>query len=141
MRNGKPEKGFTLIELVVVIAVLAILAGVAVPKFLSITSQATEAAEKADVGAVRSGILTTAVQNASKSGSGTLTFPALTAPTTAKTAGGQAFPEVLEEAAALDLNERGWIAVEAGKSFKGPAGNTYTYDATKGTFLKTTTGP
>lgn len=34
------EKGFTLIELVVVIAVLAILAGVAIPRFINITTDA-----------------------------------------------------------------------------------------------------
>jgi len=50
------NKGFTLIELVMVIVILGILASVAVPKFQNLSSDAKEAAEAGVVGGVRSGI-------------------------------------------------------------------------------------
>ncbi len=48
------QKGFTLIELVVVIVILGILAAAAVPQFSSITSQAEAAVADGIVGAVLS---------------------------------------------------------------------------------------
>ena len=42
----KGEKGFTLIELVIIIAVLGILAAVAIPKYANITSESKEAAAR-----------------------------------------------------------------------------------------------
>ena len=49
------NKGFTLIELVMVIVILGILASVAVPKFSNLSDQAKAAAEQGVVGGVRSG--------------------------------------------------------------------------------------
>lgn len=49
------QRGFTLIELVVVIIILGVLAAVAVPRFTSMSTQAHEAAAKGVGGAIASG--------------------------------------------------------------------------------------
>jgi MSHA pilin protein MshA len=54
--NNRPaQKGFTLIELVVVITILGILAAFAVPRFARLENQARLAATQALAGSVRSG--------------------------------------------------------------------------------------
>jgi len=50
------QKGFTLIELVIIIVVLGILAAVAIPKYQDITGEAREASARAALGSMRSGI-------------------------------------------------------------------------------------
>ncbi len=54
MKNRGTQKGFTLIELVMVIAILGILATVALPKFQDLQGSAKIAATKGGLGAVRS---------------------------------------------------------------------------------------
>lgn len=54
--NMKSNKGFTLIELVMVIVILGILAAVAAPKFQNLSTQAKAASFLGVVGGVKSGI-------------------------------------------------------------------------------------
>ncbi len=60
MRN---KSGFTLVELVVVIMILGILAGVAAPKFLNTSADATENGLKATLSVIRNAIEMHAAQN------------------------------------------------------------------------------
>jgi len=50
------NRGFTLIELVIIIVILGILAAVAIPKYSDISSEAREASARGALGALRSGI-------------------------------------------------------------------------------------
>jgi MSHA pilin protein MshA len=54
MRNNM-QKGFTLIELVVVIVILGILAATALPRFIDLTGDANNAAVKGYAGAINGG--------------------------------------------------------------------------------------
>jgi prepilin-type N-terminal cleavage/methylation domain-containing protein len=71
--RGK-QKGFTLIELIIVIVIIGILAAVAIPKYEDMREQARTATLKGQLGAIRSAI---AIQYARNALNGAATFPTL----------------------------------------------------------------
>ena len=68
------QRGFTLIELVLVIVILGILSAVALPTFVNLQDDAKKSAVKGALGGLRSGV---AIWYARNAASGTATFPTL----------------------------------------------------------------
>ena len=66
------QKGFTMIELVVVIVLLGILSAMSIPKFLDLTDEAKQAVCDANVGAINSAL---AVNYASAAVNGNALYP------------------------------------------------------------------
>ena len=60
MRNQnmvrKTNRGFTLIELMIVVAIIGILAAIAIPKFADLIRKSNEGATKGNLGAIRSAL-------------------------------------------------------------------------------------
>lgn len=63
-RNGRPDKGFTLVELLIVVAIIAVIAAIAVPALLRARAAANEAGAIGDLRSVSAGEATYASANA-----------------------------------------------------------------------------
>jgi prepilin-type N-terminal cleavage/methylation domain-containing protein len=74
MNQLRSQRGFTLVELVIIIVILGILAAVAIPKYQSLSTEAKESAARAALGGLRSGITIYYANSAVKTG--TATWPA-----------------------------------------------------------------
>ena len=134
MFERKKNKGFTLIELVMVIVILAILAVVAIPQFFDLSGQAETSAEQGVVGGVRAGI--SAFQADVLAGGGaapgypaTLEAPAQAVSTDCTTVA-PCFTEVLGQGGIT----QDWATGAAANTYVGPTGTTYTYTPGNGAF-------
>ena len=67
----RDQRGFTLIELVIIIAVLGIIAAVAIPKYVDMISDAKESACKGALGGLRSAVSIYYANTALKTGTAT----------------------------------------------------------------------
>lgn len=56
LMTRKANKGFTLIELMIVVAIIGILAAIAIPKFADLIRKSNEGATRGNLGAVRSAL-------------------------------------------------------------------------------------
>ncbi|HOP06737.1 MAG TPA: prepilin-type N-terminal cleavage/methylation domain-containing protein [candidate division Zixibacteria bacterium] len=71
MRLKPNQKGFTLIEVVIIIVILGILAAVAIPKYQDLSTEAKEAAARSALGAMRSAVTIYYATSAVKTGTAT----------------------------------------------------------------------
>jgi MSHA pilin protein MshA len=90
IRRCRDQRGFTLIELVIIIAVLGIIAAVAIPKYVDMISDAKESACKGALGGLRSAISIYYANTALKTG--TATWPPMDSIMTVGTVMAQSIP-------------------------------------------------
>ena len=131
MLTKRCNKGFTLIELVMVIVILAILAIVAIPQFFDLSGDAEDSAEAGVIGGVRAGIAT---QIANNGVNGTVpvipaTLDSIVLAVTCSTTN-RCFEDVIPGG----VTDGSWSkAVGALGAYTGPAGGVFVYDPATGT--------
>jgi len=125
----KRNKGFTLIELIMIIVCIGILSFLALPKFIDISAETKNASESEMVGSVNTALQLVYSENMVTSGNGS--YPA----TLDDAAEGEAstsnpfFTNVMQSAYRGDKWQK-----DGSGNYISPSGNTYVYDSTSGTF-------
>lgn len=124
----KNNKGFTLIELILVIAILGILAVAVAPQFVNIQASAQAAQRDGIAGAVRDGVNMQFSQNLANTGTGT--FPATLdgSANGACTAANPCFGTVLQQGVTAAWTKNGLIYTHTA------TGTALTYAPANGTF-------
>lgn len=136
-RVFRNQKGFTLIELVMVIVILAVLGAVAIPIYVDLRQEARDAAELGVAGGVQAGITTYFVDPAR--GNRAAYPPTLDAAVAAACATGNiCFNTVLSQGGITS----GWtkLTIVAPFQYRSPASatNVWEYTPATGSFVKTT---
>ena len=130
---NRKNRGFTLIELIMVIVILGILAVVAIPRFQNLSTNANTSAEQGVVGGVRAGIATLHASNVAAVPPIVPNYPATldAAALGACTVANACFGTVLAQGGITS----GWTKVTA-TTYTGPVvpAVTYTYTPATGTF-------
>jgi prepilin-type N-terminal cleavage/methylation domain-containing protein len=129
--SRRSDRGFTLIELVVIIVILGVLSAVAVPIFVDLQDEANQAAEEGVVGNVRSAI---SLYYANQAASGTPRYPASLDSAAASSTANNAnafFTGVLSQGGVT----RDWHK-DSSSNYVGPAGGVYVYTSASGQFTK-----
>ena len=121
----KREKGFTLIELIMVIVLLGLLAIVAIPQYTNLQTEAKAAAEQGVVGGVRSGIYTKYAANLAQN-----ITPAY--PLTLDGNGDGACVTCFSNVLSQPIKDSTWT--KSGLTYTGPNAGAYTYTPGTGTF-------
>lgn len=125
LKDRSREKGFTLIELIVVLVILATLAAVAIPRFVNMTNEARLANEKDVARSLQAWVAMQAAKLTAQSPptSGTnLTYPAANQIVDLST--------FMDSAAAAQHS--GWTYAAATGTLTAPSGNLVVYNATTG---------
>ncbi len=139
----KNQKGFTLIELVMVIVILAVLGAVAIPQFVNLQNEARLSAETGVAGGVRAGISTFFIDPARGN---RVAFPAALdninagAGQVACSTASPCFTNVLVQGGITEnWTKLTGTTTSATSTYRSPASttNVWTYTAATGNFVKT----
>jgi len=135
--NMSSQKGFTLIELVLVIAILGILSISALPRFMSLATDAENASKDGVLGAVRSAVVMSRAESMINDG-GDGVFPATL---DAEAAGecANCFSSILSSG----ISDPSWQKIDnqTYSFYDGTGAVNYEYDSATGTFVEAAAAP
>lgn len=129
MKTLNNNKGFTLIELILVIAILGILAVAVAPQFVNIQANAQQAQRDGVAGSIRDGINLQFAEQLATTGTGTYPASLDGATAGACVTGNACFDAILQQGVTA-----GWTKNSATTYTHDDTSTTFTYSSTNGTF-------